>query len=368
MLPREGELQAVTAPEAELHEVQRVVRRVLAARIRDPYDLEDLVQETLARTMSTRERVVGPLEAYAVTTAKNLVAERARRDDRYRRLAPRLAVPVYAEPLPLEELIGAESRTHVARALGHLPDDERHLLLAHEVEGRSTAELAEESGSTPGAVAARLARARAVLRVEYLLVRDHVEPPTGNCRRVLLAVSRGERRRLDAVDADSHLLRCDTCSRLAHELRYARPGPADGSVRVPIARDADVVTARQRAREVAAELGFAATELTLVATAVSELARNVVRFAEHGEAVITRAEAPGRIGIQVVVRDSGPGIPDVQTALQDGYSTYAGLGLGLPGARRLVDELDVVSEPGVGVTVTMTTWRAAGAPGGSVRR
>jgi anti-sigma regulatory factor (Ser/Thr protein kinase) len=89
---------------------------------------------------------------------------------------------------------------------------------------------------------------------------------------------------------------------------------------------------------------------------VSEVARNIVRFASSGEVVIEILEEP-RPGIRIVARDVGPGIADVDRALQDGFSTYNGLGLGLPGTRRLMDEFGVVSETGHGTTVTMTKWR-----------
>jgi anti-sigma regulatory factor (Ser/Thr protein kinase) len=127
-------------------------------------------------------------------------------------------------------------------------------------------------------------------------------------------------------------------------------------VRVAVRTDADVVAARQAAREVATRLEFSTTDVTLIATAVSEIARNIVRFADSGEVVVTELQEPGA-GISIVARDAGPGIPDVDQALQDGYSTYQGLGLGLPGARRLMDEFAVVSETGRGTTVTMTKWR-----------
>jgi serine/threonine-protein kinase RsbT len=127
-------------------------------------------------------------------------------------------------------------------------------------------------------------------------------------------------------------------------------------VRVAVRTDADVVAARQAAREVATRLEFSTTDVTLIATAVSEITRNIVRFADSGEVVVTELQEPRR-GISIVARDAGPGIPDVEQALQDGYSTYQGLGLGLPGARRLMDEFAVVSETGRGTTVTMTKWR-----------
>ena len=121
--------------------------------------------------------------------------------------------------------------------------------------------------------------------------------------------------------------------------------------------DADVVLVRQKGREVAAAAGFTGSELTLIATAISEIARNIVKFAVRGEFAFSVVEEDGRTGVRMVARDSGPGIEDVPRALQDGYSTYRGLGLGLPGARRLMDEFDVVTEVGKGTTVTMTKWR-----------
>jgi anti-sigma regulatory factor (Ser/Thr protein kinase) len=129
----------------------------------------------------------------------------------------------------------------------------------------------------------------------------------------------------------------------------------EDGVRVPVQTDADVVAARQAAREAASRIGFSPTDLTSIATAVSEVTRNIVRFASSGEIVIEILEEP-RKGIRVVARDVGPGIPDIDKALQDGFSTYKGLGLGLPGAQRLMDEFAIASETGRGTTVTMTKW------------
>nr|WP_246345350.1 ATP-binding protein [Conexibacter arvalis] len=98
------------------------------------------------------------------------------------------------------------------------------------------------------------------------------------------------------------------------------------------------------------------TDLTLVATAISEIARNITAYAGSGEIVVRPVELNGAHGLEVVARDAGPGIADVERALQDGYTTGGGLGLGLPGARRLMDEFEIVSQPGVGTTVTMTKW------------
>jgi serine/threonine-protein kinase RsbT len=129
-------------------------------------------------------------------------------------------------------------------------------------------------------------------------------------------------------------------------------------VAVPIRSEADIVSARQSGRRMAAELGFSASQLTMIATAISELARNVVNYAGSGEVLLELRESGSRRGILVVARDEGPGIPDIEAAMQDGFSTGRSLGLGLPGARRLMDEFDIVSTVGEGTTVTATKWAA----------
>ena len=245
----------------------------------------------------------------------------------------------------------------MSEALARLSERERETLLAHEVAGQDTRSLAGQLGSTAGAVAAQLNRTRARLRVEYLLALDRAEPPTDRCRPVLLALSGGDRRRQREVDAGRHLLECDLCARLSRPLMERAP-PRDDELCIPIRADADIVTARQAARELASRLGFSRTDLTLIATAVSEVARNIVRFAGSGELVIELVQG-SRKGLRVTASDHGPGIDDVDRALTDGYSTYNGLGLGLPGARRLMDEFDLVSRVGAGTTVTMTKWCGA---------
>jgi len=125
---------------------------------------------------------------------------------------------------------------------------------------------------------------------------------------------------------------------------------------VPITSSADIVTARQRGRELAARIGFTGSDLTVIAAAISELARNIVEYAKSGEIVIAPASKGSRAGIQVVARDEGPGIPDVPRAVQAGYSTGSGLGLGLPGVRRLMDDFDIDSVVGRGTTVTTRKW------------
>jgi serine/threonine-protein kinase RsbT len=127
-------------------------------------------------------------------------------------------------------------------------------------------------------------------------------------------------------------------------------------VRIVIESEDDVVAARRRARQLGESLGFASTDLTLLATAISEVARNITTYASRGEIALYPVNSGGRTGIKVVATDEGPGIPDVEAALQDGFSTGAGLGLGLPGARRLVDEFEIESGPGAGTTVTLVKW------------
>jgi serine/threonine-protein kinase RsbT len=125
---------------------------------------------------------------------------------------------------------------------------------------------------------------------------------------------------------------------------------------VPIEREADIVTARQKGRELAAASGLSPTEQTLIATAISELARNIVVYARRGEVLLAQLEHNGRRGVLVVARDAGPGIPNPELAMQDGYSTSRSLGMGLPGARRLMDEFELSSIVGKGTTVTMRKW------------
>lgn len=134
-------------------------------------------------------------------------------------------------------------------------------------------------------------------------------------------------------------------------------GIFDSAIKVPIQCDQDIVTARQRGRELALRLGFTTTDAVLVASAISELARNVLQYAGRGDMRITRVEGAGRSGLSVVVQDDGPGIADVQEAMQNGFSTSGSLGLGLPGVKRLMDEFEIESTPGRGTTVRVKKWK-----------
>lgn len=127
-------------------------------------------------------------------------------------------------------------------------------------------------------------------------------------------------------------------------------------IRVPIEREEDVVIARQKGRELAAETGFSNTDRTIVALAISEIARNIISYAYRGEVTIRQVTDGVRRGIQIVAEDEGPGIPDIELAMRDGYSTAKSLGVGLPGTKRVMDEFELTSIVGKGTTVRMKKW------------
>jgi len=125
---------------------------------------------------------------------------------------------------------------------------------------------------------------------------------------------------------------------------------------IRIVRDTDVVAARLEARALASRVGFTGTDLVLIASAVSEVARNIVTYAGPGEVVLSVIQNHSRIGLQVIARDQGPGIADLSRALEKGFSTSRSLGLGLPGSKRSMDEFRLESTLGRGTTVTMRKW------------
>jgi serine/threonine-protein kinase RsbT len=132
--------------------------------------------------------------------------------------------------------------------------------------------------------------------------------------------------------------------------------PPSDQIELSILIDTDIVAVRQRARELAVQLGFPRSDGTLLATAVSELARNLIQYARGGVIALSAVHRSGRSGIRVQVEDQGPGIADVSLALQDGFSTSGGLGLGLPGVKRLMDELEIQSEVGKGTRIVAVLW------------
>jgi len=127
-------------------------------------------------------------------------------------------------------------------------------------------------------------------------------------------------------------------------------------VHVRIQSSADIVTARQEGRALASRAGFSSSNLTVIATAISEIARNIVEYAKEGQVTITLISDGQKRGVEVVAADQGPGIADIATVMRDGYSTGRGMGIGLPGARRLMDEFEIASEIGKGTTVRMRKW------------
>ena len=130
-----------------------------------------------------------------------------------------------------------------------------------------------------------------------------------------------------------------------------------GEIRVAINSDQEIVVARQKGRVMANDLGFSSGDATLIATAISELARNIVSYARKGEIKLKGIHGSSQIGILVVASDEGPGIVDIRQALRDGFSTSGSLGLGLPGVRRLMDDFDISSQPGKGTIVAVKKWR-----------
>jgi RNA polymerase sigma factor (sigma-70 family) len=195
-----------------------LIRRVVAARVNDPQVVDDLVQETFARLLEARPRLDDDaLAPFAVVLARNVAVSFVRRrrvEDRHRHRLIDLRQP----DRPEERALQQEEARAITVGLAGLPAGDRTVLLEREVEGADTTALAEQLGATPGAIAAQLARARAKLRVNYLLAIRGVDLPTTRCRSVLDALSAGDRRRQRALDAGGHLLACPVCAALSEPL------------------------------------------------------------------------------------------------------------------------------------------------------
>ena len=131
----------------------------------------------------------------------------------------------------------------------------------------------------------------------------------------------------------------------------------NNNIHVPINHEGDIVTARQKVRELCNRLDFSSVDQTLVATAISELARNIIEYAKAGEIAMSLVETGDKKGIAIVAKDHGPGIPNIELAMQDGYSTSKGLGLGLPGCKRIMTEFSISSRVGKGTVVTVKKWK-----------
>ena len=127
-------------------------------------------------------------------------------------------------------------------------------------------------------------------------------------------------------------------------------------IRVDIHSSSDIVVARQEARTMALAAGFSLCDSTLITTAISEIARNVLEYAESGEVTMSLLKNGVKNGVKIVVTDRGPGITDIDQVMKDGYSSRKGLGIGLPGTKRLMDEFEIRSRAGSGTTITMKKW------------
>ncbi len=209
---------AQTLTDADVTEAAEAVHQFLRGRLRDPHQIDDVCQEAIARLWQARDRLDSTsATAYAITVAKNIVVGEARRADIARRHNHRLdqgTQPPSPEDLAIQRADGAA----VTAALHRLPPDDRHDLVAHVVENQPLSELATRSSGTPGGVAARLARTRARVRVDYLVAARDWTLPSERCHPILVALSAGDRRRQQRLQTAEHLLHCDACAELAPRL------------------------------------------------------------------------------------------------------------------------------------------------------
>lgn len=127
-------------------------------------------------------------------------------------------------------------------------------------------------------------------------------------------------------------------------------------IRIPVRNENSIAWSIMEARKAATAIGFGESICQMIATAVSELANNIIKYAGHGEILMDRIVDGSRVGMEVIARDSGPGMKDIQKSMEDHYSTGDTLGLGLPGVKRMMDDIELTSEPGQGTTVTFRKW------------
>lgn len=210
--------------EPELLALLPALRRLTAALGLDADTADDVVQETLVRLLAARPRLNrATLASYAMVTARNHAASLRRSEQRHTRHQHRL-VEVDTTGSPEDDVLRQEEHAALTAALASLPPRDRALLTAREVDGQPAEAVARRAGVSPATLAVRSARARARLRVEYLLAFRRIQPPTARCRPVLLALSAGDRRRLDDLHAGGHLLGCPSCAAVAEPLlRRSRP-------------------------------------------------------------------------------------------------------------------------------------------------
>jgi RNA polymerase sigma factor (sigma-70 family) len=343
--------------ELDIPELEALVRRVVAARLRNRDTVDDVVQETLAATLAARSRIGdAALAPYAVVTARNLIAGLARDADRHRRHLHRL-IDTREELRPEEGVINEEERRAMTLALGRLSERDREMVVAHEVKGVDTATLARELESTPGSIAVRLSRARAKLRVEYLLSMYNGGPPTPRCRPVLVALSAGDRRRQEALRAGAHLLDCDYCAALSEPVVNRRRSLAavlplsffgqlvDGVAKAKLAvlQFFKGVWAKLAAKGLLVKVGAALTGLAITGVSVNAIVNNdepqpkkqhhapaPVTCATAGDALIAGGNAVGhwsRAGTLRSLRGEtvrSCGVPVVEIPADEGFWVRAG--------------------------------------------
>ena len=253
------------ASDEELLEVAAVVRRYLTRRTRDTHLVEDLTQETLVGVAAARPRLSGDeLRAYSVATARNLLVGQRRADAMHSRHVHRL-VEYRGLAGPERLTLEREETDALARALDRLDPEDRELLLAHEADDVSIPQLAERRDVTPATISTRLARARARLRVEFVLAFRNVGPLPSRCRQVLVAMSSGDARRQEELDAASHVESCPTCASLAKPIAQRRRGIALWLLLVPIGRGAVWVARRLRDSRLAQGVAVATVSAASVA-------------------------------------------------------------------------------------------------------
>jgi len=205
----------------ELVSLRDTAARVVRSR-HGGSDAEDLVQEAWARVaLALRDRPVDDPHAYTAGVAANLVRGRYRQDRRRQRRTPLLFMRSTVDA-PDGQIVRQEEADALVTALGRLPEPARMTLVAHVVDGLDTATLASRAGTSPGAVAACLARSRAMLRVEYLIAFRHLPDPPERCRRVCYAISGNDTRREQRLDATGHVRTCDACREITETLRERR--------------------------------------------------------------------------------------------------------------------------------------------------
>lgn len=240
-----------------------MVRRVLAARTRDHHLIEDLTQETLIRLASSEQRLAPDAQrAYAIVTARNLLTSHARRQSVRRRHLHRLVEDTGLEG-PEQRTLQREETDALAAALERIEPEDRDLLLRHESEGVDLATLADRAHVSSGAIAMRLTRARAALRLEFVLAFRRVDLPTEHCRPVLLALATGDRRRQAALGVAAHLDSCPTCAALVKPLTE-RDRRTAGWLIVPIVETLRRAWRRLRERPMYAMVAVVLASVTLL--------------------------------------------------------------------------------------------------------